>query len=167
MKNIGEKACRGDSWYRTETAIRGNAEREEKQQECFSLNDFGNEAVLLDDDIQANDDATDDRMANPESHRLLLFPITLYRLLENAEQEKTFSSIISWLPTGEGFIVHNQEKFAKHIIPFYFRQSKYKSFQRQLNLYGFDRMRAGPFKGKKKWGRNHSALGSLRRPVES
>jgi hypothetical protein len=32
-------------------------------------------------------------------------------------------------------------------VPHYFRQTKYKSFQRQLNLWGFGRVRQGPDKG--------------------
>ena len=46
------------------------------------------------------------------------------------------------------FLVHDKEQFEANVLPFYFRQSKFSSFQRQLNLYGYKRMSAvGPDKG--------------------
>jgi hypothetical protein len=47
------------------------------------------------------------------------------------------------------FVVHNRTEFVKHIMPAFFRMSKYESFQRQLNLYGFNRITAGRDKGGK------------------
>lgn len=77
----------------------------------------------------------------------ITFPFCLYRLLETAEGDPTIGSIISWLPTGRGFEVHNKPRFVSEIIPLHFKQSKYKSFQRQLNLYKFERIRNSPYKG--------------------
>ena len=84
-------------------------------------------------------------MSDPQQNT---FPFCLYRLLEQAEADQSLGSIISWLPNGLGFEVHNKEKLARDVIPFYFNQNKYKSFQRQLNLYKFERVRSNPFKGK-------------------
>jgi hypothetical protein len=48
--------------------------------------------------------------------------------------------IVSWQPHGKAFRVHKPQDFAKLIMPHYFKQSQYKSFQRQLNIYGFNRI---------------------------
>jgi hypothetical protein len=47
---------------------------------------------------------------------------------------------------------------AIHSVPKYFRQTKYKSFQRQLNLWGFERLTKGPEKGKIQMHRNKSIV---------
>jgi hypothetical protein len=46
---------------------------------------------------------------------------------------------ISWLPNGRGFKVLSPRRFAEETLPFYFDTLKYKSFIRQINIYGFQR----------------------------
>lgn len=68
------------------------------------------------------------------------FPFKLHSILESAgasEQE----NIISWLPSGKAFKIHKPKEFADVIMPQYFNQTKYRSFQRQLYIYGFDRIK--------------------------
>ena len=48
--------------------------------------------------------------------------------------------IVSWQPHGKAFRVHKPQEFTKYILPCYFKQTKYKSFQRQLHIYGFQRI---------------------------
>jgi len=67
------------------------------------------------------------------------FPLKLHELLDAADMQG-FNCIVSWLPDGNSFQVHDQDRFVKEILPKFFRQSKYKSFQRQLNLWGFQRL---------------------------
>jgi hypothetical protein len=67
-------------------------------------------------------------------------------MLEDAEL-KGFDNIVSWNKEGNGFTVHNKESFTKEIVPKYFNQTRYKSFQRQLSLYGFERATSGNIKG--------------------
>jgi hypothetical protein len=55
--------------------------------------------------------------------------------------------IVSWQPHGKAFRVHQPEVFANAIMPHYFNQTKYKSFQRQLHIYGFHRINKGMDKG--------------------
>jgi hypothetical protein len=48
--------------------------------------------------------------------------------------------IVSWQPHGKAFRVHKPQEFATLIMPRYFKQTQYKSFQRQLYIYGFMRI---------------------------
>ena len=65
------------------------------------------------------------------------FPRRLLEVLNDAEQYG-FQHIISWLPDGKAFRVHDPVLFAGIVMPRYFQnQNRYKSFQRQLNLYSF------------------------------
>lgn len=68
------------------------------------------------------------------------FPFKLHSILEHA-QKNSNSSIISWLPSGKAFKIHKPKEFAEIIMPQYFNQTKYRSFQRQLYIYGFDRIK--------------------------
>jgi hypothetical protein len=64
-------------------------------------------------------------------------------MLEETDAEG-YISIVSWLPDEKSFKVHKQEAFVDHIMPRYFNQTKYRSFQRQLNVWGFESVSDGP-----------------------
>ena len=68
----------------------------------------------------------------------LPFTWKLYEMLENVEKNGQ-DHIISWVNNGTGFRVHDYDGFVNEIIPIYFKQTKYKSFQRQLYFYNFKR----------------------------
>jgi len=68
------------------------------------------------------------------------FPFKLHSILESAGTTGK-ESIISWLPSGKAFKIHKPKEFADVIMPQYFNQTKYRSFQRQLYIYGFDRVK--------------------------
>ncbi|CAJ1941317.1 unnamed protein product [Cylindrotheca closterium] len=75
------------------------------------------------------------------------FPWRLHELLTEAETNGN-DAIISWIPgTNNAFKVKNKEKFTNEILPEYFNATKYKSFQRNLNLWGFESITEGPNKG--------------------
>jgi hypothetical protein len=78
--------------------------------------------------------------------RVPAFPSKLFEMLENAD-EKGFRHIVSWTSEGDGFMVHDTAAFMKQVTPQYFKQTKYKSFQRQLSMYGFTRISIGKRKG--------------------
>lgn len=67
------------------------------------------------------------------------FPTLLHLVLTRAEKDG-YSHICSWQSHGRCFSVLNRDKFVAEVMPNYFRQSQYASFQRQLNLYGFRRL---------------------------
>lgn len=68
------------------------------------------------------------------------FPFKLHSILENAEKMNRVD-IVSWLPSGKAFKIHKPKDFADTIMPQYFNQTKYRSFQRQLYIYNFDRVK--------------------------
>jgi hypothetical protein len=74
------------------------------------------------------------------------FPWKLHELLTKAESNGN-DSIISWLPGTSAFKVHDKTLFASKILPAYFSATKYKSFQRNLNLWGFETINDMPNKG--------------------
>jgi HSF-type DNA-binding len=69
----------------------------------------------------------------------------LYEMIEQMESDG-MSNIMSWQPHGRCFQVHEPKAF-KQMLQNYFKLSKIASFQRQLNLYGFQRLTAGLDKG--------------------
>jgi len=76
------------------------------------------------------------------------FPMKLYEMLDQIEKYETeLSPIVSWQPHGRCFVVRKVKYFSETVLPRFFQQKKYASFQRQLNLYGFNRITKGPDKG--------------------
>ena len=74
------------------------------------------------------------------------FPWKLYDMLHTAEQRNE-EHIISWINDGKAFKVHSRDQFIEQYMKKMFNQTKFKSFQRQLNLWGFERVQNGPNKG--------------------
>lgn len=74
------------------------------------------------------------------------FPIKLHAVLLQVENDG-LAHIVSWMPHGRCFVIHKPKEFVDLVMPKYFRQTKLTSFQRQLNLYGFQRLTRGPDAG--------------------
>ena len=53
-------------------------------------------------------------------------------------------SIASWSGGGDSFTVIDVTAFEKNVLPSYFNHSKFSSFIRQLNFYGFQKLRSDP-----------------------
>jgi len=69
------------------------------------------------------------------------FPSKLHDLLKVSTENKRMRQVISWHPDGYScFRVHNKIAFTRYIQPKYFKQSKYTSFRRQLNLWEVSRV---------------------------
>eukprot|EP00984_Skeletonema_dohrnii_P030543 scaffold22095_cov153-Skeletonema_dohrnii-CCMP3373.AAC.4 len=68
------------------------------------------------------------------------FPSKLYEMLESVDS-LGLSHIVSWLPNGRSFHVIDPNQFMDLVVPQFFKATKYRSFQRQLNLWGFRRIK--------------------------
>ena len=66
------------------------------------------------------------------------FPTKLFKLLEESEASG-HSHIISWLPHGRAFKMHDEDLFVQHVLNKYFKSSL-ESFKRQLYMYGFKKI---------------------------
>lgn len=66
------------------------------------------------------------------------FPKKLFTLLEQSDTDG-YSHIISWLPYGNAFKIHDEKLFEKYVLNKHFR-SKLESFKRQLYVYGFKKI---------------------------
>jgi hypothetical protein len=73
-------------------------------------------------------------------HFFSIFPKPeTYHMIDRCDQE-----IATWSATGDNFVVKNVEKFASAVLPLYFKHSNFSSFARQLNFYGFRKLRSDP-----------------------
>eukprot|EP00536_Pseudo-nitzschia_multiseries_P002968 jgi/Psemu1/184836/e_gw1.42.28.1 len=60
-------------------------------------------------------------------------------ILTNDEDSDT----IAWLPHGRSFIIYKKKKFAAQVLVKYFKATKFTSFTRKLNRWGFTRVTRG------------------------
>ncbi|GIX97224.1 heat shock factor protein [Caerostris extrusa] len=64
------------------------------------------------------------------------FLIKLWKLVE----DPTCDDLIAWSESGFSFIIRDQARFAKELLPQYFKHNNMASFVRQLNMYGFKKV---------------------------
>jgi HSF-type DNA-binding len=85
------------------------------------------------------------------------FPWKLHEILEYVEgsgggrgvngELENLQAIVSWLPSGKAFKVHQPAEFEQRILPLYFRSTRLKSFQRNLSVYRFQRVDIDSIRG--------------------
>jgi hypothetical protein len=112
--------------------------------------------------VMANEaETTDEAVYNdPKTKLERNFPLKLHFVLAELTREG-YADVAGWAPHGRCFVVHKPKDFEERILSKYvtyllytvqflndcalrwFRQAKYTSFQRQLNLYGFNRITRG------------------------
>ena len=74
------------------------------------------------------------------------FPLKLQRMLDKLEAEGQ-TDAVSWLSHGRAFIIRNSDAFVDKLLSVHFNRTKFSSFQRQLQLYCFQRIATGRDKG--------------------
>jgi hypothetical protein len=84
-------------------------------------------------------------MPSDEAKSFNKFPMRLFALLEQAHHDQ-IDHIISWQPHGRCFAIHKPKEL-QAILSGRFKITKYKSFLRQCNMYGFLRLTQGQDKG--------------------
>ncbi|KAK0490712.1 HSF-type DNA-binding-domain-containing protein [Armillaria novae-zelandiae] len=89
----------------------------------------------LPDPAASGDQKSQHQTPKNESKPQATFLTKLYALLERPENQH----MIRWDPQGEHIIVERPEQLALHVLPSIYRQSRFASFSRQLNIYGFMR----------------------------
>lgn len=67
------------------------------------------------------------------------FPAKMHAILSRND----LKDVISWQPHGRSFKVHRPRMFEANVIPTYFEHSKFSSFIRQANGWGFRRLTTG------------------------
>jgi len=76
------------------------------------------------------------------------FARRLYEMLQSeaklALASPNKNAFISWSESGFAFRILDIDGFTSSVLPKYFRTKKFSSFQRNLNLYGFTKVRRGP-----------------------
>lgn len=66
-----------------------------------------------------------------------------------ASSTPTHPNSCFWVSCLHSFVVFKRKAFVENVMPMYFRMSVFASFQRQLNMYGFQRITTGRDKGGK------------------
>lgn len=88
--------------------------------------------------MEANDKIIEKQTNAPSN--VEKFPMKLHKIVERCEIDG-YSDIISWMPHGRSFKIHDRDEFVAKIMPRYFYITKFTSFIRQLTLYGFHKYR--------------------------
>jgi hypothetical protein len=63
-----------------------------------------------------------------EGNGKMPFPYKLFQMLKDAD-DKGLRHFVTWNASGKSFKVHDSAAFTKYIVPKYFKQTRYKSFQ--------------------------------------
>lgn len=69
----------------------------------------------------------------PQQTAITAFLAKLWALVN----DPSCDDLIAWDPSGGSFHVFDQSRFAREILPRYFKHNNFASFIRQLNMYGF------------------------------
>jgi len=89
--------------------------------------------------MAGNDDEEDGNLGIP-----MTFPQILMTILNDEENK----NIIAWLPHGKAFFISHRKAFVEKVLNLHFKNnSKYTSFTRKLNRWGFTRVDRGPDEG--------------------
>ncbi|KAI3740795.1 hypothetical protein L2E82_31269 [Cichorium intybus] len=110
----------------------------------------------------ANEDTNSTGGGGGGGGRVPQFLQKLYNMVEKEE----IDSFISWnLPHRDSFIIRDINKFATQVLPMYFSHTNFSSFNTQLNIYGFRKVRWERYEYANEWfrGGRHDLLANIKR----
>ena len=98
-------------------------------------------------ETQSDQEGVLHQQQNQSKKRAIFFPLKLHDMLDRAVTNN-YAHIVSWQPHGRSFLIHKPKEFEKIVLPLCnYKLTKLSSFQRQLNLYGFERITIGRDRG--------------------
>ena len=84
--------------------------------------------------------------AKLKQERAAPFPVRLHEMI--SAESKYLPYVVAWLEGGHGFMILDEPTFISEVLPKYkFKASKITSIQRNLNIYGFQRLVRGEHAG--------------------
>ncbi|CAM9244367.1 unnamed protein product, partial [Ectocarpus fasciculatus] len=91
----------------------------------------------MDIDLQSSSSGfTSTPAVTAENPIVPLFLVKTYAILETSPED-----VICWSDEGDSFIVKDVQRFTAEVIPLHFNHNKFASFVRQLNFYGFRKVK--------------------------
>lgn len=87
----------------------------------------------MDFELSSNCGGSSNHVDNPI---VPLFLLKTFSILDSADPD-----VVSWSDEGDSFIVKDIESFSTEVIPVHFKHNKFSSFVRQLNFYGFRKVK--------------------------
>mmetsp|Transcript_4647 Transcript_4647/g.11714 ORF Transcript_4647/g.11714 Transcript_4647/m.11714 type:complete len:745 (-) Transcript_4647:309-2543(-) len=114
------------------------------------LDDGANESQLVDHDYTDYAVATEDDLPGDEHNSSTLpppdpavvhhpSPNKLLEVLDRGDLD----DMIAWMPHGRAFLIKKPERLTADVLPRFFNQTKFLSFTRQLNVWGFKQITRG------------------------
>uniref|UniRef100_A0A6U3AU80 HSF-type DNA-binding domain-containing protein n=1 Tax=Lotharella globosa TaxID=91324 RepID=A0A6U3AU80_9EUKA len=91
---------------------------------------------LMDDIPKLSEDKESVRSHSDTEQSENEFPSLVGKTYDMVDDPRT-DHIVCWADDGNGFVVKNSDDFCSKILPTYFRTKRFRSFVRNLNMYGF------------------------------
>jgi len=105
----------------------------------YSSSDGENELSYYPHTEPTNHSTVEPTCYSPYQPNSRSFVQILMDLLNTADYHH--GSVIFWVPDGKSFLIADQNRFEKEILPTYFRGTLFNSFVRKLNRWGFRRLK--------------------------
>jgi len=144
---INKQSSDNDDNFNRNNNNKDNTEKEveDKSDDDDGDNSDGENSTSEVKSVAGGDKAKRFLPAYKKANAALTFPEKMMNLMKFVDEanktEKDFC--ISWLPEGKAFVIYNIKEFTSHVIPKFFKASKFCSFTRKLYRWGFRQLNRG------------------------